>query len=72
MLLFSTLPSPNTPGSTTHVGTAALSGLNTDHIHLLTIKMQVATNLLHILHFINTWCRATLSSSENKLVVEGL
>lgn len=30
--------------------------------------MQVASNLLHILHFINTWCRAVLSSTDDKLV----
>lgn len=51
-----------------HFGTAALSVLNTNSIHLLTIKMQVASNLLHILHFINTCCKAVLSSADNKLV----
>lgn len=30
--------------------------------------MQVASNLLHILHFINTCCKAVLSSADNKLV----
>lgn len=32
--------------------------------------MQVTSDLLHILHFINTWCRAILSSADNKLVAE--